>query len=124
MTLAGVPADRLARLPANPITEPSGALPGHQDLSLNDSGYGEVVRDGAPERIRTSDLSLRRRTLYPLSYGRLPTLPVAGGEAYCNAAHASWIKRPPLCRSSSGATKLARKLGDSPYASPWTTATP
>ena len=31
------------------------------------------VRRDAPGRIRTSDLSLRRRTLYPLSYGRGPT---------------------------------------------------
>jgi hypothetical protein len=30
----------------------------------------DVVRISAPGRIRTCDLSLRRRTLYPLSYGR------------------------------------------------------
>jgi L-alanine-DL-glutamate epimerase-like enolase superfamily enzyme len=40
----------------------------------------DFARRNAPGRIRTCDLSLRRRTLYPLSYGRLRSRSVSGVE--------------------------------------------
>ncbi len=48
----------------------------------------EAGEDGAPERIRTSDLRLRRPSLYPLSYGRIRGCQKAvaqegGGEVAC-----------------------------------------
>ena len=43
--------------------------PGHK----NKSGLQEVLTDrfGAPDRIRTYDLPVRSRALYPLSYRRI-----------------------------------------------------
>ena len=40
-----------------------------------DARAGELLHPSAPGRIRTCDLSLRRRALYPLSYGRLRLQP-------------------------------------------------
>jgi hypothetical protein len=43
------------------------------------TGCGTVENLSAPGKIRTCDLSLRRRALYPLSYGRgMPSLGPAG----------------------------------------------
>ena len=63
-----------AQLGAYPGTTPSPPL---QASRLGFLAAGRPGKRGAPERIRTSDLSLRRAALYPLSYGRLGGIIVA-----------------------------------------------
>ena len=54
--------------------------PAEQNARLDLGKWAPTERpcDDAPGTIRTCDLSLRRRTLYPLSYGRLENKECSG----------------------------------------------
>ena len=75
----------------------------------------------APGRIRTCDLALRRRALYPLSYGRgrpqcsrapLPAAAVARGADSCRARAGAARRRPPQLRPAPNAPAgTARRRG-------------
>ena len=53
---------------------------------LNKKGYGRLIQGGGPDRIRTCDLPLRRRSLYPLSYGAVHPRPKCGQKRFSATA--------------------------------------
>ena len=69
--------------------QPQQSRPRCRETRVHDVSREDVV--GAPDRIRTCDLRLRRPTLYPLSYRR----------AASNDTRCAWLDLRPLVRSVS-----------------------